>query len=208
MITRRHLLSAGSAALTASAWAAPPTSTAALPPKEEFKSDGNVPRPSPEYAVKMLDGKQILFSQYKGKVLAVEFLLTTCPHCQRTAEAMQKLYTQYGPQGFQVLGVAINIEGNQAAQDLPKFIRDHKLTFPVGLSPNREGVYEYLQRSYMDRLLMPQMVFIDRKFVIQVEFAGDNPVFLEPQDQHLQAVVKKVMKPAAPSAASATRKTK
>ena len=74
------------------------------------------------------------------------------------------------------------------------------------MAPSREGVYEYLQRSYMDRMLMPQMAFIDRKGVIQSQFAGDNALFAEPVEEHLKAVVQKMMKSAAPVAV--TRKTK
>lgn len=198
--TRRDLMAASPLAVAASAWAAPVT------PPQEFKSDAPVPRQSPEYAAQMVNGKQILFSGYKGKVVAAEFLLTTCPHCQHTAELLQKLYTQYEPQGFQVIGIAINTEGGEAQRAIPQFIKDHKLTFPVGMAPSREGVYEYLQRSYMDRMLMPQMVFIDRKGVIQNQFAGDNALFAEPVEEHLRAVVQKMMKPAAPVAV--TRKTK
>lgn len=194
MPTRRQVLCAA-VSLPYSAVAA---TTAA---KDDFKSDGSTPRQSPEYAVLLPDGKQILVSSYKGKVLAIEFLLTTCPHCQRTAAVMQKLYQQNRLQGFEVLGVAIDTENGQAARNLPKFIKDQQLAFPVGFAPNREGVYDYLQRSFMDRLLMPQMVWLDRKGVIQVQFAGDNPVFQEPQETHLGAVLSKMMKPAAAPAA-------
>ena len=199
-MTRRDLMAAGPLALSLPAWAAPVT------PPQEFKSDAPVPRQSPEYAVKLVNGQQLLFSGYRGKLLAAEFLLTTCPHCQHTAEVLQKLYTQYEPQGLQVIGIAINTENGEAQRAIPQFIKEHKLTFPVGMAPSREGVYEYLQRSYMDRMLMPQMVFLDRKGVIQNQFAGDNTLFTEPVEDHLKAVIQKLMKPAAPVAA--TRKTK
>jgi len=37
----------------------------------------DIPRKSPEFTIQMLDGKQLLVSQYRGKVLCLVFILTT-----------------------------------------------------------------------------------------------------------------------------------
>jgi hypothetical protein len=37
----------------------------------------DIPRKSPEFVIQTIDGKQILVSQYKGKVLCLVFILTT-----------------------------------------------------------------------------------------------------------------------------------
>jgi hypothetical protein len=37
----------------------------------------DLPRKSPEFTIQMLDGKQLLVSQYRGKVLCLVFILTT-----------------------------------------------------------------------------------------------------------------------------------
>lgn len=210
MMNRRDLLLAGPATLAAtSAFAATPTAPTA-PAAGEFKSDSaSVPRPSPEYAVQMLDGKQLLISQFRGKVLAVEFLLTTCSHCQRAARTMQAMYKEFNKQGFEVVGIAVNTEGGQAARDIPKFHNEQAVTWPIGLAPNREGLNDYLQRSYMDRLMMPQMVFIDRKGVIQYQFGGENAIFNEPQEPHFQGLISKMLKaPASAAPTTTTRKAK
>ncbi len=36
-----------------------------------------VPRKAPDFAIQMPDGKQVLVSSYKGKVLCLAFILTT-----------------------------------------------------------------------------------------------------------------------------------
>ena len=36
-----------------------------------------VPRKSPEFAIILADGKQVLVSSYRGKVLCLAFILTT-----------------------------------------------------------------------------------------------------------------------------------
>ena len=59
------------------------------------------PRPAPELVIKSATGQEQLLSKFRGKVVAVEFLLTTCPHCQKASQNLQKLYKELGPQGFQ-----------------------------------------------------------------------------------------------------------
>jgi thiol-disulfide isomerase/thioredoxin len=89
----------------------------------------DVPRPAPEFAIRILDGTDVLLSQQRGKVVCLMFILTTCPHCQKLVGTMSKLQTELGPRGL------ITIAG--ATQDMPvlfvpDFIRDFKPTFPVG----------------------------------------------------------------------------
>jgi thiol-disulfide isomerase/thioredoxin len=67
----------------------------------------NVPRQSPELAINLSGGKQVLLSQYQGKVVVVAFILTWCPHCQKTIGYLSKDQTTYGPRGLQVLASAI-----------------------------------------------------------------------------------------------------
>lgn len=121
-----------------------------------------VPRKSPEFAILLPGGKQLLLSQYRGKVVALEFLFTTCPHCQAASRAMSKLNAEYGPKGLQPLGVAFNENSEKLVGE---FVRDYGVTYPVGFSP-REQVLSYLQNSD-GRVSVPQMVFIDRKGMIR-----------------------------------------
>ena len=67
-----------------------------------------VPRKSPEFTIVEPSGKQTLLSSLKGKVVVIEFLSTTCPHCQQASMMFSRLYKELGPRGFQPLGVAFN----------------------------------------------------------------------------------------------------
>src|ERR1043165_1392941 len=50
-----------------------------------------VPRPAPEFAVRMPDGTDMFLSHQRGKVVCLVFILTTCPHCQKLVATMSKL---------------------------------------------------------------------------------------------------------------------
>jgi peroxiredoxin len=161
-----------------------------------------IPRPSPEYTIQLPNGKKVQLSQYSGKVVAFEFILTTCEHCQRTAQIMQRLQKEFGPQGFQALGAAIN-EGASAA--VPDFVRVLKLDFPVGVGSRDEAV-EYLQHPIMTRMIMPQIVLIDRQRQIQVQLPGNHPLMLKDEEANLRSFIKQLLagktvpvKPATPT---------
>src|SRR5438477_4489717 len=131
------------------------------------------PRPSPDFAISLNNGSQIHLSQYPGKVVVLVFILTYCPHCQFTAQTLSKLQQEYGPRGYQVLGSAIE---DMAAMAVPDFIKKFQPAYPVGFNA-RNAVLDYLQHPAIFRLLMPQVVVIDRKGIIREQLSGDNKFF-------------------------------
>ncbi|HYP08963.1 MAG TPA: TlpA disulfide reductase family protein [Bryobacteraceae bacterium] len=124
---------------------------------------GSTPRPAPALTINIPNGSPVQLSQFKGKVTVVEFLLTTCPHCQNAAQMMSRLQNEYGPKGFQSLGVAFN---DMAQMLVPDFVRDYKVNYPVGHT-TREVVYSFLQNDPKMSLHVPQIVIIDRNGVIR-----------------------------------------
>ena len=151
-----------------------------------------LPRPSPDFAVNMVGGQQIQVSQYKGKVCALAFILTTCPHCQKTVGFLSTMQKEYGPRGFQVLASAIE---DMAAMNVPDFINRFQPPFPVGFN-NQNAVQEYLQHPVILRLLMPQVVFIDRQGTIRAQYAGDDKFFIDDQEKHLREQIEALLKEA------------
>ena len=129
----------------------------------------------------MLNSKeQLLLSSLRGKLVALEFVLTTCPHCQRSAGIIERMYKEFGPLGFQPVAAAIN---DNAQALVPEFIMKLGLTYPVGVTP-RDMAYEFLEYNPnapgAAPLYMPQIVFIDRKGIIRAYYPGDDGFFKEP----------------------------
>jgi peroxiredoxin len=132
-----------------------------------------VPPKAAEVAVTMNSGEQLLLSSFKGKVVALEFLLTTCSHCQHCSGILQQMYQEFGPKGFQPVGAAVN---DNARTLVPEFIYKLGLKYPVGVTPHNMAC-EFLGTSVMEPMFMPQLVFIDRKGVVQMQYAGDADFF-------------------------------
>src|SRR5215510_7883978 len=157
-----------------------------------FAQAANLPRKSPEFAVALPGGKKLLLSNYKGKAIALIFILTYCPHCQKTIGILSKLQKEYGPRGFQVIASAIE---DGAALAVPGFIQKFNPPFPVGFN-ERGPVLEYLQHPIAARLLMPQLVFIDKTFTIRSQYAGDDKFFADDaqQEKNLRGEIDALLK--------------
>jgi thiol-disulfide isomerase/thioredoxin len=133
-----------------------------------------VPRKAPELAVEMPGNKQLLLSSYRGKVVLLEFLFTTCPHCQKAAQMISQINSELGPKGLQPIGVAIN-EG--ADRLVGNFVATYQPNFPVGYS-KMEVALTYLGLSPIERWVVPQIVLIDRQGQIryQTPAQGDEQI--------------------------------
>ena len=131
-----------------------------------------VPRPAPEFVIQYNDGHQALLSSFRGKVVALEFLYTTCPHCQHSSQVFSKLNGEFASKGFQPLGVAFN---EMPQMLVPDFIKQNNVNFPVGFSP-RDAVLTFLGIPVIERFVVPQIVWIDRKGMIrsQTPALGDE----------------------------------
>ena len=138
-----------------------------------FAGGSKAIRKAPELAFTLPGQGQKLLSQYRGKVVALEFILTTCPHCQVASRMMTKFQQEYGNKGFQSLDVAINglDEGRtpeQASQLVELFSRTFQVGFPVGWVP-QEQMMKFMGFSLAQRMVVPQLVLIDRQGTIHYQ---------------------------------------
>lgn len=147
-----------------------------------------VPRPSPEFAFQTLDGRQVLLSQQRGKVVVLEFLYTTCPHCRQASRVLSRLQNEYGPRGFQALGVAFN---NGASMLAPEFVKENAVAYPVGLSDFR-AVFSFL-RIPTKGAKLPLIAVIDRKGVIRAQMMGDERL-VSNEDRVLRAAIEPLLR--------------
>lgn len=129
-----------------------------------FAQGATVPRKAPEFAFSIPGQGQKLLSQYRGKVVALEFIFTTCPHCQAAAKLMTKFQQQYGPRGLQVIDVAVNPNADLLVGD---FARDFHVNFPVGWALRQQAA-SFMQFA-SDYFVVPQLALIDRSGTIRYQ---------------------------------------
>ena len=69
------------------------------------------PKAAPELTLRDLEGKDLSLSEYKGKVVLVNFWATWCEPCQVEIPWLIEMQQKYAAQGFTVLGIAMDEEG-------------------------------------------------------------------------------------------------
>jgi len=67
--------------------------------------------PAPAFSLKDLDEKDISLSQFKGKVVFVNFWATWCAPCRLETPQLIALQAKYSSRGFTILGIAMDEEG-------------------------------------------------------------------------------------------------
>ena len=68
-------------------------------------------KPAPDFTLKDLDDKNVNLSQFKGKVVLVNFWATWCDPCRVEIPWLIEMQQKYSAKGFTVLGVAMDEEG-------------------------------------------------------------------------------------------------
>ena len=72
---------------------------------------GEIGKPAPDFALQDLNGQTVRLSDFKGKVVIVDFWATWCQPCVIMIPWFVEFHKRYGPQGLEIVGVAMDEEG-------------------------------------------------------------------------------------------------
>jgi peroxiredoxin len=66
---------------------------------------------APNFSLKDVEGKTVRLSDFKGKVVILDFFATWCPPCKAEIPDFIALQSSYGDKGFAMIGVALAMPG-------------------------------------------------------------------------------------------------
>ena len=118
---------------------------------------------APDFSLKAVqDGKEYSLSQFKGKVVLINFFTFFCGPCRQEMPDLSKIYQELQGQGFQVLGIGLSSTPDQ----LKQIVTQLHLAYPV-LEGN-EGV----SKAYGGVELVPLTFIIDKQGKIAHKVLG------------------------------------
>src|SRR5262245_16128050 len=113
------------------------------------------------------NGKDVRLSDYKGKVILLDFWATWCGPCKYEIPVFVELQRQYGKDGLQVIGVSVD----DTLEKLEPFVQHFKMNYPVLKGLENEDV----QDVYGPMFAMPINVVISRDGRICAKHLGLPP---------------------------------
>ncbi|WP_297528692.1 peroxiredoxin family protein [Thiohalobacter sp.] len=101
---------------------------AAQPPAFEPTLKAAEPRPdAPDFALPDMDGRVHRLSDYRGKVVILNFWATWCPPCRREMPSMQRAWHKIRNEGIMMLAVNVG----ETEDTVFQFMGDYPMDFPV-----------------------------------------------------------------------------
>ncbi|HJU91682.1 MAG TPA: TlpA disulfide reductase family protein [Pyrinomonadaceae bacterium] len=102
------------------------------------------------------NGKRSVFSEYKGKVLVLDFYATWCLPCRDSVPHLIGLQKKYDDQGLRVVG--LNVGGPGDEQEVPLFAKELGIQYTLAM-PDEDLVTLLLA----DSDAIPQTFVFDRQ---------------------------------------------
>jgi len=104
-------------------------------------------------------------SDYKGKVVLLDFYATWCEPCRAETPHLVRLQNEYGQKGLQVIG--LNVGGDEDREQVPEYQKEFSIQYPLAY-PDDELVNKYLS----DNENIPQSFVFDRNGNLVKRFIG------------------------------------
>ena len=122
-------------------------------------SGGNV---AADFTLQDMNGKNVRLSDYRGKVVLLEFWATWCPPCRASIPGIEKLFNAYKDRGLVVLAVSLDEGGWDPVKS---FISSNGMTYTV-LKGNDDVLASYQVRT------IPMMLIVYKDGRISKRYLG------------------------------------
>lgn len=130
----------------------PAKSTAMVPGAQSLAAGDAVGRQAPDFVLNDLQGKQVRLSDFRGKAVLLNFWATWCGPCKVEMPWFVELQKQYGPQGLEIVGVALD---DSSRETISKFAKDMGVNYLILQGQDAVG-------DAYGTMGLPTSFFIDR----------------------------------------------
>jgi Tol biopolymer transport system component/thiol-disulfide isomerase/thioredoxin len=134
-------------------------------------------KPAPSFTLQDLSGKQVSVSDFRGKVVLLDFWATWCPPCVKAVPHLEALYTKYRDEGLVIIGLNDEADHTKVSQ----FAKD-QISYTVLLDANKQFGEYGIQG-------IPTLFYIDRKGNVRYREIG----FSEGKESEIETRIKELL---------------
>ena len=118
---------------------------------------------APDFALEDVNGNKVSLSDFKGKVIILDFWATWCRPCRIEIPFFVKLYEKYKDEGLVIIGISLDKEGKDV---LIPFIKKYGINYPIVLGNTK------VERAYGGIRGIPTTFIIDKQGRIRNKHIG------------------------------------
>jgi peroxiredoxin len=122
---------------------------------------------APSFMLKDVRGNNVGLSDFKGKVVVIDFWTTWCSWCKETTQELEKLHDNYKDRDVVFLGISMD-SGSNADKKVRNFAEKHDLTYLMLIDDGSAS------KSYQVNKL-PTTYILDRDHIIKQIYPGYLP---------------------------------
>jgi len=123
---------------------------------------GDYPQ-APEFTLKDLKGNDISLSDYKGKVVFLNFWATWCEPCRKEIPGFIEVYNEYKDRGMVIIGVSLDKTG---LDSVLRFAEKYNISYPVAMGTDK------IVNDYQLGRYIPETAIIDKNGKIRDKHIG------------------------------------
>ncbi|GFP30602.1 peroxiredoxin family protein [Candidatus Hakubella thermalkaliphila] len=112
--------------------------------------------PAPEFTLNSLDGREVSLSDFRGKVVVLNFWATWCGTCRAEMPNLERAYQAYKDKNVELVGISMDTD----TQLVESFVKEVGVTYTILLDPSHRVASDYAIWA------LPSTYIVDEKGMI------------------------------------------